>query len=274
MPRVQVFLSYRRSDTTAVAHAVRYALMNAGHTVFLDTEDIDTGATFRDLIRDRLATSDLALFLIGPGFDVTRLAHPTDVVRFEWTQARFYGCGVQLVLVDGASVPRTADLPPDLRWIAERNASRLSLDTLGQDIDALVDAAPRLKATPRSSRVLWVDDHPANNESERQHLRPEGILFDNVVSTVEAIEQLSFGRYDLVITDLGRLGSSDRSRSAGSDLLSHPVISDGGPPVIVYATSKAVAQTDALKARGAFGVADGWEDLYRLVRRALSRPEA
>jgi CheY-like chemotaxis protein len=274
MPPVRVFLSYRRSDTAAVAHAVRYALLNGGHTVFLDTADVDTGDAFRDVIRDELANAGLVLFLVGPGFAPERLHRAGDVVRFEWMQARFFGCGIQLVLVDDARVPAAADLPPDLRWIAERNASRLVLDTLGQDIDALVEAVPRLAATPRSSRVLWVDDHPANNEWERRHLRTEGILFDNVVSTIEAIEQLSFSRYDLVITDLGRLGSSDRSRAAGTDLLSHPVLREGGPPVIVYATWKAAARADALKARGAFGVAASQDDLYRLVRLALSRPEA
>jgi CheY-like chemotaxis protein len=271
---VRVFLSYRRSDTAAVAHAVRYALLNAGHAVFLDTADIDTGATFRDVIRDELANAGLVLFLVGPGFAPERLHHTGDVVRFEWTQARFYGCGIQLVLVDDARMPASADLPPELRWIAERSASALRRPTLGRDIDALVDAVPHLASRPRSSRVLWVDDYPANNERERRQLRPEGILFDNVVSTSEAIEQLRFSRYDLVITDLGRLGSSDRSRSAGSDLLSHPVITDAGPPVIVYGGRGAVAQTEALKARGAFGVAADREDLYRLVRRALNRREA
>jgi CheY-like chemotaxis protein len=269
---VQVFLSYRRSDTGAVAHALRYALLLGRHAVFLDTEAIATGAAFRDVIRDWLAKSDLVLFLIGSGFDPQRLHNPVDVVRFEWNQARFYGCGIQLVLVDDAHMPAAADLPAELRWIGERSASALRTPTLGRDIDALVDAVPRLAATPRSARVLWVDDNPSNNEKERAHLRPEGILFDNVVSTDEAIEQLSFSRYDLVITDLGRLGSSDRSRTAGSDLLTHPVISEGGPPVIVYATRKADAQTDALKARGAFAVAANREDLYGLVRRALSRP--
>jgi CheY-like chemotaxis protein len=271
---VQVFLSYRRGDTAAVAHALRYALLLGGHSVFLDTEDVATGAAFRDVIRDWLAKSDLALFLVGSGFDAARLGAPNDVVAFEWMQASFYGCGIQLVLVDGARMPAAADLPAALRWIGERSASTLSTSSLGRDIDALVQAVPHLAATPRSSRVLWVDDHPANNEWERRHLRPEGILFDNVVSTIEAIEQLSFSRYDLVITDLGRLGSSDRSRAAGFDLLSHPVIRDGGPPVIVYGGRTAVGQADALEARGAFGVAAGQGDLYRLVRRALSRPEA
>jgi hypothetical protein len=134
------------------------------------------------------------------------------------------------------------------------------MPTLGGDVDALVAAVPRLAATPGAFRVLWVDDNPANNEWERSVLRPEGIPFDNVVSTSEAIEQLSFSRYDLVITDLGRLWSSDRSRSAGSDLLGHAVITEGGQPVIVYGGRKAVAQADALKARGAFGVAADRED--------------
>jgi hypothetical protein len=269
---VQVFLSYRRSDTAAVAHALRYALLLGRHAVFLDTEDVDSGAAFRDVIRDWLAKSDLVLFLIGPGFDPVRLRAPNDVVAFEWTQARFHGCGIQLVLADGARMPAAADLPPALRWIGERSASTLSTLALGRDIDALVEAVPHLAATPRTSRVLWVDDHPANNEWERRHLRSEGILFDNVVSTIEAIEQLSFSRYDLVITDLGRLDSSDRSQAAGSDLLSHPVISDGGPPVILYGSWMPVPHADALKARGAFGVAASQGDLYRLVHEALSRP--
>ncbi len=268
---MQVFLSYRRSDTAAVAHALRYALLLARHAVFLDTAAIATGATFRDVIREWLAKSDLVLFLVGPGFDPQRLRDPNDVVAFEWMQARFYGCGIQLVLVDDARMPRAADLPAELRWIGERSASVLTTPTLGRDIDALVDAVPHLAATPRAFRVLWVDDYPANNEQERAFLRPDGILFDNVVSTSEAIEQLRFSRYDLVITDLGRLGSSDRSRAAGSDLLGHPVIAEGGPPVVVYGGRKAIAQSAELEARGAYGVAAGPQSLYGLVRQALGR---
>jgi CheY-like chemotaxis protein len=199
------------------------------------------------------------------------LHRPGDIVRFEWTQARFYGCGVQLVLVDDTQMPRIADLPAELRWIGERSASVLRTPTLGRDIDGLVEAVPHLAARPRASRVLWVDDHPANNEQERAHLRPEGILFDNVVSTHEAIEQLRFGHYDLVITDLGRLGSSDRSATAGSDLLGHPVITEGGPPVVVYGGRNAVAQSARLQDRGAFAVAANRESLYELVGRAPGR---
>jgi CheY-like chemotaxis protein len=225
-----------------------------------------------------LTRSDLVLFLVGPGFDPERLREPNDVVAFEWTQARFYGCGVQLVLVDEARMPRAVDLPAQLRWIGERSASALKTATLARDIDALVEAVPHLTARPRVSRVLWVDDQPANNEWERGVLRAEAILFDNVVSTGEAIERLQSDQYDLVITDLGREKSSDRSYGAGFDLLAHPLITDNGPPVIVYGGSNAVEQSEELGRRGARGVTADPLRLFELVRqelgRAVSRPEA
>jgi hypothetical protein len=71
------------------------------------------------------------------------------------------------------------------------------------------------------------------------------------VSTTEATDQLENERYDLVITDLGRTTSSDRSSSAGTTFLQHPAVTTGGPPVIVYAGLPAMVQRDALLGLGA-----------------------
>lgn len=222
---MQVFISYRRNDTPFAAQALRYALKSADHTVFLDTGSIEDGEAFRDVIRDSLHTSDLVLSLIGRQFEASRLRQPLDAVAFEWRQARFLGCVVHIVLVDGAAMPQEPDLPDDLRWICKRSASILDGPTLGNQIDALVDEVPRIGARARGSyRVLWVDDKPANNEYERAELRTNGLVFDNVVSTTEAIEQLKTSTYDLVITDLGRRWSSDGSLEAGHRLLEEPVI--------------------------------------------------
>jgi hypothetical protein len=76
--------------------------------------------------------------------------------------------------------------------------------------------------------------------------------------------------YDLVISDLGR--RNEGSWSAGRDLLQHPVITDGGPPVVIYAGRNAVTQRDELMALGAFGVSANRENLYELVYQALGRP--
>jgi CheY-like chemotaxis protein len=125
----------------------------------------------------------------------------------------------------------------------------------------------------RVARVLWVDDQPANNELERTRLRRFGIVFDNVVSTHEAVEQLAIEGYvyDLIITDLDREISSDRSSTAGSAFLAHPSVKNAGPPVIVYAGTWAVAQRDELIRIGASDVMANREQLINTVLRMLGR---
>ena len=267
-----VFLSYRRRDSSFAAQALRYALGAAGHEVFLDTGTIAAGEAFREVIREGLERSSLVLALVGPEFGPDRLHEPLDPVAFELRQARFLGCAVHAVLLGDAPMPAERSLPPDLRWFCKRSASSLGGPGLGGQIDALVAAVPTLAVPPRPvARVLWVDDRPANNEYERSFLRPRGFVFDNVVSSSEAIEQLLTSTYDLVITDLGRRWSSDRSADAGRTLLCHPVIRDGGPPVVVYAGSGAVAQERRLRELGAFGVSQSRAHLMRLVHQALGR---
>jgi CheY-like chemotaxis protein len=157
----------------------------------------------------------------------------------------------------------------------KRSASTMGGAWLGQQIDALIEEVPHLAMQPRgAARVLWVDDRPANSEYERSLLRGDGIVFDNVVSIAEAIEQLRTSTYDLVITDLGRRWSSDRSQVAGRELLSHSVIADGGPPVVVYAGREAIRQDGELLALGAFGVSQNGSTCSRWFARPWVVPEA
>jgi len=269
---VKVFISYQRADTAVAAHALAYALRLGGHEAFVDTGDIGAGQLYRQVIANAVSESNVLLALIGPAFDAGRLGEPTSVVTFEWQRARFHGIAVVPVLVDGGAMPRDDELPPQLRWLARRNAMGLRRASLAADIAACVAAVPTLGADPRrAARVLWVDDRPSNNEVERKLLRPHAIVFDCVVSTAEAVEQLVNESYDLVITDLGRQGSSDRSSSAGAAFLEHPVIRDGGPPVIVYAGTWAVAQRAELVQRGAVDVMSNREHLIATVLAILGR---
>ena len=54
------------------------------------------------------------------------------------------------------------------------------------------------------SRVLWVDDRPANNVFERHSLEALGIEFDLCTSTEDALQRMTQGSYDAVISDMGR----------------------------------------------------------------------
>ena len=269
---MNVFVSYQRTDTAMAAHALFYALRLAGHEAYVDTGAIAPGQFYRQVIANAISESNLLLALVGPHFDVGRLAEPTSVVTFEWQRARFHRTAVVPVLVDGAEMLRDDQLPAPLRWFTRTDAINLRGPSFVADVAACISAVPRVAAIPRrAARVLWVDDRPANNEYERSLLRPHGIVFDSVVSTSEALEQLANESYDLVITDLGREGSSDRSSSAGAAFLDQPVIRDGGPPVIVYAGTWAVARRAELVQRGAVGVMANREALINTVLEILGR---
>jgi CheY-like chemotaxis protein len=264
---VIVFVSYQRADTLYAAHAVGYALRLAGHEAFVDTGSISRGEHYIQVISTAVSNAHVMLAMVGADFTWARLSEPTSVVAFEWRRAQFHGSGVVPVLVDDGKIPPDESLPPELRWFTKRDAYTLRAASLSADIKTLVDDIPLLAGNPRrAARVLWVDDRPANNERERKLLRPHGIVFDNVVSTEEALAQLSNESYDLVITDLGRRGSSDLSSSAGAAFLEHPVVKQGGPPVIVYAGKSAVTRRPELVRRGA---ADATNDPLRLIDAVL-----
>ena len=267
-----VFVSYQRADTAFAACAVSYALRLAAHEVFVDTGSIGAGDLYRQLISNAVSTCNVMLALIGPSFEPQRLHEPASVVAYEWQRARFHGTAVVPVLVDGAAMPVDEQLPPQLRWFTRRNALALRRASTVADIDACVAAIPTLAATPRrAARVLWVDDKPSNNEYERGVLRPHGIVFDNVVSVNEAVDQLTNETYDLVITDLWRHDSSDRSSTAGASFLAEPVLRQGGPPVIVYAGTWAMIQRDRLLRDGALDVMADREQLLATVLAVLGR---
>lgn len=269
---MNLFISYQRADTAMAAHALGYALRHAGHDAFVDTGSIGVGELYRQVIESAVARSRGMFVLIGAAFDTARLHEPASVLAFEWQRARFHGIGVVPVLVEEGRMPDENDLPPPLRWITRHNALALRRPSLDADLQACVAAVPTFAVEPRrAARVLWIDDKPANNEVERKWLRPHGLVFDCVVSTEEAIQQLETESYDLVITDLGRQGSSDRSYTAGAEFLDQPIVKQGGPPVIVYGGQWAMKQKEPLLTRGALAVTNDRGVLLSTVLKVLGR---
>jgi CheY-like chemotaxis protein len=270
---MRVFVSYQRADTLLLAHALHYALRLGGHEPFVDTGSIASGEAYRERIASEIERSELLLALIGPKFDFARLAEPGNVIAFEWRRANFHRVPVAPVLFDGARLPSDDQLPAQLRWSMARNALLLRSPSLAGDIDACVARVPELGGLPRrAARVLWVDDKPAGNERERRMLREHGVVFDNVVSSEEALEQIDLERYELILTDLGRLGSSDVSESAGLDLLQELHARKDCPPVVVY-TSLAAARAfrAGLLERGASDVLATPSQLLARVLELLGR---
>ena len=128
----RVLLSYRRTDVAAQ----QVALLNQrlthrfGRVAFWDSNDgIPLGSDFRDAIDQAVKQSDSVLVLIGPlwlsatGADgQRRLDDPDDLVRYEIRAALDARKRVVPVLVDGAQMPRTDQLPADIARLASLQA--------------------------------------------------------------------------------------------------------------------------------------------------------
>src|SRR5579862_9032491 len=128
----QVFISYRRSDTTSGYASWIYERLAArfgGDHVFMDVDSLPLGVDFVEHLNRALANTDVALVLIGPGWlDAAdedgnrRLDDPDDFVRIEVATALRTSGRVIPVLVDGAQMPKAELMPEDLRPLARRQA--------------------------------------------------------------------------------------------------------------------------------------------------------
>jgi hypothetical protein len=129
----KVFLSYRRTDTKAIARQLGEVLRQhqGWDAVFLDIDEIAPGQRFEVVISQRLRQADLVIALIGvrwlePGASgAPRLWNPEDWVHRELEAAIELGVPVLPVLVGDAKLPEEGDLPTALKPIVTFNATRL-----------------------------------------------------------------------------------------------------------------------------------------------------
>jgi hypothetical protein len=144
---LNIFISYRRSDTGAVAGRISDRLSDtfANCEVFLDVVSINPGADFKVELEQTLALSDLVLVIIGPRWaevdpatNARRIDAPDDLVRFEVSSALRRQLVVQPILVDGARMPLESELPEDIRYLARHNALSVTTEKFRQDIQPLL----------------------------------------------------------------------------------------------------------------------------------------
>lgn len=128
-----IFIGYRRDDTADVAGRMHDALAQrfGKQRIFMDVDNLRPGADFGQYIKTVLPRCRVALILIGPNWlsvrderGARRLDDPNDWVRIEVeTALATPGLDVVPVLVNGATMPRTEDLPESLRPLLRRHAA-------------------------------------------------------------------------------------------------------------------------------------------------------
>ena len=127
-----VFISYRRSDSTSGYASWIYdrlAQQYGAPHVFMDMDSLSLGVDFVEQLQEALSKTDVALVLIGPGWldardesGRRRLEDESDFVRIEVGAALRASTRVIPVLIEGATVPHSTQLPEDLRPLSRRQA--------------------------------------------------------------------------------------------------------------------------------------------------------
>lgn len=153
-----IFISYRREDSAGYAGRLHEELEErfGPSQVFRDVDTLRAGQDFEEAIRARLQQCQACVVMIGPGWlkaqradGARRLDQPDDYVAMEIAGALARpDVLVVPVLVGGATMPATAELPESIRALARRHAMSARDETWEADMDRLASIL-RQAAPPR-----------------------------------------------------------------------------------------------------------------------------
>ena len=149
----QIFISYRREDGRWSARSLydRLSARFDRKQIFMDIDAIALGDDFVKAIEKTVGECDVLIAVIGTHWlnckdeeDSRRLDNPEDFVRREIATALKRDIRVIPVLVDGASMPRSTDLPDDLKPLVRRNALRVSDTGFDGDYTEFIRLKPNI----------------------------------------------------------------------------------------------------------------------------------
>jgi hypothetical protein len=145
----QIFISYRREESRWSARSLRDRLCRDfdPKQIFMDIDAIALGEDFVEAIETTVAKCDVLIAVIGnnwltskDGHGSRRLDNPEDFVRMEVGTALKRKIRVIPVLVDGALMPQSTDLPEDLKPLVRRNALLITDTSFEGDCQRLAAA--------------------------------------------------------------------------------------------------------------------------------------
>jgi TIR domain len=161
-----IFINYRRSDSAGYAGRIYDTLRTHSEAwrIFRDIDTIEPGLDFAEVINRSLESCDVVIAVIGPQWLEStdsrgrrRLEHPDDLVRLELVAAlERENVRVIPVLVQGAKMPESDDLPDDLAKLARRRAWELSDERWPYDIGRMIDVLDRVqRETEERATAGW-----------------------------------------------------------------------------------------------------------------------
>jgi len=152
-----VFISYRRKGSGAgVAGELQSKLQSRGYKVFLDVDNIGSGA-FPDQIDRAIQQCNDFLLILSPGM-LDRCADEEDWVRHEIVLAEKYGKNIVGVSLPGFVLPVAESLPAELREIPEKQVFIWSHEYRQASFEKIVEnlKSTTLKKKRAKRNYSWV----------------------------------------------------------------------------------------------------------------------
>lgn len=212
MAREAIFIGYRREDTADVAGRIYDALAArfGRQRIFKDVDNLRPGADFGAHIRALLPRCRVVLVLIGPNWlearderGQRRIDDPHDWVRIEIELALATpGLDVVPVLVNGARMPRTDELPESLHPLLRRHAA-----TIRRDPDFHDDVGKLTAALRQSVGAGVLDLSALGGEKKAAAARPaprgerrQGMMFVGGIVAALTLVAVGYGAWRVLGT--------------------------------------------------------------------------
>jgi TIR domain len=153
----RIFINYRRGDTSQNASRLYEWLSEryGEEQVFMDVDAIEPGLDWAEAIDKAVASSDLILAVIGDDWLAElkrRIDDENDFVRHELAAALARDVRIIPILVEGAKMPSSTDLPPSLVSLTRRQAFEVRDERFRFDKQELLK---------RVDRALGIAEEPA-----------------------------------------------------------------------------------------------------------------
>jgi TIR domain len=223
---VRVFVSYRRDDSKHAAGRLGERL-DERFKLFMDVDQIQGGAVFPAVVRKAVDEADVLLAVIGSEWLTLtaasggrRIDQAGDWVAEEIGSALRRGTPVIPVLVDGARMPSSDELPPALADLPNRQAMRIAHESFAADSARLIQTIESIVSEAKPEDVnLWDDpDYPRARGAFLQGLWPQAIEgFERVLRRharqPHVVEQLEQARRNQHLLELD--ATAERATEAG-----------------------------------------------------------
>jgi TIR domain len=161
-----IFICYRREDSQFVTDRIFDHLVKVFNRkcLFKDVDNIPPGCDFHSHIKKAIERSAVVLAIIGPSWlsvkndaGRRRLDDPEDFVYIEISTALHLQRPVLPVLVGGARMPTTDELPPTLRPLARIQAVSVRSDPdFTGDFARLQRALEGIPKVPHRSKLILI----------------------------------------------------------------------------------------------------------------------